>query len=125
MKNYIAIILIAWCVAACGTTNSITVTPDGCVMTSFRDAESGRAFMAGACLDSEGDVDRITTEWVNEQGVLLRAVRFVDTDKTVFFYRGRDGQWIRWSADSGVQVGNVPQVEVEAELFPVARSASK
>lgn len=121
----ITIVLTAWWLTACGTTNSLTVTPDGCVMTSFKDAASGQTFRAGACLNSDGDVDRITTEWTNAQGILLRTVRFVKTDETIFFYRDPYGQWVRWSSDSGILIGDAPQVAIEAELAPVTRSSSK
>ncbi len=106
------ILLIALFCASCATDPSLTVTPDGCVMTTHKDPSTGTSFSAGACVDEEGKITRFTTQWVNAEGVTVRASRNVKTKITSFYYQNLEGVWVKWTAVSGIAIGAIPTVNV-------------
>lgn len=122
------LLLAALMFTSCG--GQMRITEDGCILGSY--VRDGRTYWAGPCAGTDGKIDRVRTEWESPQdggGVMrFRATIYADRRKTLLEYQlagesaGDGGPWIRWSAKSGLVIGDMPQ-EVAKSLEEAPKAA--
>lgn len=93
--------------SSCGVNLKINPPDiDGCY--SVTRTENGKTYAAGPCAGATGDIYAYRTEWVNGDGVTLRATYVIATKETLIQYRTPEGIWLGLSSKDGITLDGFP-----------------